>query len=370
MSAMLDPLNTAPPTAMKILRYQLTFLTPAFLGDAEQNGRWRTPPFKAQLRQWWRLVYAADHGFNVDLAQMRRDEGLLFGNAWLSHREGGREVADHSKSLVRLRLSRWDKGQLAKWKPLAQVRHPEVRFAVGSDLYLGYGPLILPRGAREPALKKNAAIQAGESAEFSVAVPESDASQSDASRVERALALMHRFGTVGGRSRNGWGSYALAPLKGKKLPGNQTPTRPWKDCLQFDWPHAIGCDEKGPLIWQTEPLDDWKAVIKRLAELKIGLRTQLRFTTGHNAPHVEDRLWLSYPVTNHSVKAWGRNARLPNQLRFKVRNTDNGKLVGVIFHVPHLPPPAFEPNGAAVEKVWQKVLQFLNTRPGLTRIDG
>ncbi len=39
-------------------RYTVRFLTPAFLGDAEQNGRWRTPPFKAQLRQWWRVAYA------------------------------------------------------------------------------------------------------------------------------------------------------------------------------------------------------------------------------------------------------------------------------------------------------------------------
>jgi CRISPR-associated protein Cmr1 len=29
---------------MKTLAYTLTFLTPAFLGGAEQSGRWRTPP--------------------------------------------------------------------------------------------------------------------------------------------------------------------------------------------------------------------------------------------------------------------------------------------------------------------------------------
>jgi CRISPR-associated protein Cmr1 len=31
--------------------YVLRFCTPAFLGNAEQSGQWRTPPFKAQLRQ-------------------------------------------------------------------------------------------------------------------------------------------------------------------------------------------------------------------------------------------------------------------------------------------------------------------------------
>ena len=28
-------------------QYTVSFVTPAFLGDAEQNGAWRTPPFKA-----------------------------------------------------------------------------------------------------------------------------------------------------------------------------------------------------------------------------------------------------------------------------------------------------------------------------------
>lgn len=38
---------------MKRFEYQVKFLTPAFLGDAEQSGRWRTPPLKTLLRQWW-----------------------------------------------------------------------------------------------------------------------------------------------------------------------------------------------------------------------------------------------------------------------------------------------------------------------------
>src|SRR5690606_24563642 len=66
---------------MKELKYQVRFLTPAFLGNAEQSGQWRTPPFKALLRQWWRVAYAASGGFNVDVLKMRQEEGLLFGNA-------------------------------------------------------------------------------------------------------------------------------------------------------------------------------------------------------------------------------------------------------------------------------------------------
>src|ERR1043165_3336860 len=102
--------------SMRKLEDEKRFPTPAFLRNAGQNGQWRTPPFKALLRQWWRVAYAADHGFHVYAAEMRREEGVLFGNAWLSHSENGRDVADHTKSLVRIRLDNWEAGQETKTK--------------------------------------------------------------------------------------------------------------------------------------------------------------------------------------------------------------------------------------------------------------
>ncbi len=38
---------------MHLCSYQLRFQTPAFLGNAQQQAQWRTPPIKALLRQWW-----------------------------------------------------------------------------------------------------------------------------------------------------------------------------------------------------------------------------------------------------------------------------------------------------------------------------
>ena len=348
---------------MRTFEYTLRFDTPAFLGNAEQNGQWRTPPFKAQLRQWWRVAYAANKQFNVSVAEMRRAEGRLFGIA--SDGEG-----DSRKSQIRIRLDRWDEGALKKgqWQPLATVSHPEVSRSVSSDLYLGYGPVTLPRGAHQPTLKANAAIQAGESATLSIAVPDSEAQL-----IEQALMLMDAYGTVGGRSRNGWGSFALqrAPAGEAASSGGSalTPLRPWQDCLKLDWPHAIGTDEKGALIWQTAPSGDWKAVMKQLAEIKIGLRTQFKFPN-ERPPHrqVEDRHWLSYPITNHGTNAWNRNARLPNSLRFKVRPSQDGQWVGVIFHVPCLPPADFRPDPRAIESVWQRVHAYLNaSAQNLTR---
>lgn len=340
--------------------YTVRFLTPAFLGNAEQSGQWRTPPFKALLRQWWRVAVGQALRYNVD--QLRRHEATLFGAA--SDREA-------SKSLVRIRLSKWDAGKLTDWNANnveAKVKHPEVQMAggmVGSQLYLGYGPLTIQGG--KTGLKKNAAIQAGDSATLSLAWPE----EHDAD-MSQAIALMAHYGTLGGRSRNGWGSFELISSDLLAMPSlNLNPvSRSWQAALKLDWPHAIGLDDAGAtLAWKTVPHDNWSELMKTLAEVKISSRTQFKFPNSP-PPHAMplDRHWLSYPITKHGVRAWNRNARLPNSLRFKARNTDDGKLIGVIFHIPCKPATQFRPDEAALLRVWAQMHQHLNNHGALTRI--
>lgn len=346
--------------------YTIRFNTPAFLGNADQDGQWRTPPIKALLRQWWRVAFAADQTGAVDMGAMRAAEGHLFGVA--ADRDG-----DSRKSEVRIRLNRWDKGRLTAWAGMDsdRVTHPEVKSRdgrpapVGAQLYLGYGALIFAQG--QTSLKAKAAIQADEDAALSLAFP----SGAEGSRLDTALSLMHRYGTLGGRSRNGWGSFSLTPIDAStpalKADLDVRLTSHWQDALGLDWPHAIGTDagsdgkQVRPLIWQTEALADWKAVMRRLAEIKIGLRTQFIFPDV-KPPHPQPlaRHWLAYPITKHATLAWDRNARLPNSLRFKVRADADGKLRGVIFHVPCLPPPQFKPNLAAIQTVWRQVHAHLD----------
>jgi CRISPR-associated protein Cmr1 len=352
---------------LKTLHYQLEFLTPAFMGNAEQEGQWRSPPVKALLRQWWRVAYAHAHGFKVKVEDMRREEGRLLGNAWLDAGERGKVA--HSKSLVRIRLDKWDIGRQrgADWPVFQKVVHPEVNRnavnqPVSSDLYLGYGPLTLGKGSDRVSLKTNAAIQSGETATLSIAMPEAHVSM-----LEHALWMMDRYGALGGRSRNGWGSLALMPARDTAALDGKPPLRDLGEAILLDWPHALGQDERGALVWATSPRDDWKDLMRELAELKIGLRTQFPFTHGKNAPTPEDRHRLSYPVTNHSVQGW-KDLRLPSSLRFKVRKTGEGRLVAVIFHVPCMPPPAFKEKPDAVQRVWAQVHAFLDGRPGISRI--
>lgn len=342
--------------------YTLRFATPAFLGNASQSGQWRTPPVKALLRQWWRVAYAAGQPGAVSLSALRNAEGRLFGMATVD------SDGESRKSQVRIRLDHWDAGKLNSWDGLEQrkIHHPETEranYQVGPHAYLGFGPLD-GRSNTRFGDKCNAAIQSGAAAKLSLAFP----AGAQTHQLDRAIWLLHHYGTLGGRSRNGWGSFSLTPLDDHTpmLKGSldEHITQPWLDALELDWPHAIGRDASGPLIWQTDAMADWKAVMRRLAEVKIGLRTQFLFTAGKNAAQPEARHWLSYPITNHTVRDWGNvrllNSRLPNSLRFKVRADPDGKLRGFIFHVPCRPPASFDPNPAALVDVWQRVHSLLD----------
>jgi CRISPR-associated protein Cmr1 len=279
--------------------------------------------------------------------RMREEEGELFGSA---------ADGKGTKSRLRMRLNRWDHGKMTEWKPLGKVTHPEVNngMSVDSGLYLGFGPVVLPRGQSQPQLKSPPALQAEESAILKGAFPEKNQALLD-----RAFELMGWFGALGGRSRNGWGSFMLLGANDEEP---LLPLREWQRCLDRDWPHAIGSDDRGALRWWTEAATDWEQLIKQLAALKIGFRTAIPFKTGKTV-EPEIRHYLSYPVTKHSVKSWPNNYRLPNALHFKVWKDLEGALYGLIYHMP-CKPPEIAANEHQIAQAWTSVHQFLDEKLG------
>jgi len=344
---------------MKKRIYDVSFTTPAFLGDANQKGQWRTPAFKALIRQWWRVVVAKDCGYNM--AKIREREAALFGCA--ADENGG------GKSKLRLRLGEWKKGSFNDKLTDDKVKHPEVKFKVGSELYLGYGPIGYKKG-KGTVVNMQHSIAPDESNQLKVMFP----AHSD---IEKAIQLAACLGTLGGRSRNGWGSLQMQGediqsmdvlLSGKDCFTNIS--RPLMDCLKHDWPHAIGTDHDDLLMWKTDDFDTWKNVIKKLAEVKIAFRTQFVFLSRSD---FEDRHLLAYPVTHHSVREWGQQKRIANQIRFKVVKQDE-RFVGIVFHLPcalhkDLANKLRKPPTVQEQKdIWEKVHESLDQN--LQRIGG
>jgi CRISPR-associated protein Cmr1 len=310
----------------------VTFETPAFLGNVEQEGQWRTPPFKALLREWWRISRARE--FDYDHRALRMAETELFGTA------ADAPGRPSGKSKVRLRLSSWDKAVFgAVQATFARSQQVNTgRHIVSAGIYLGYGPV------QQGASRK--AIMPGDAA-VALAVAVEDAQGNGATSLDDVIQLANWFGTLGSRARNGWGSVTLKPNQGTVGQNHHDAAqmsltsaalqrmlvlRNWKDCLQLDWPHAIGMDdERRPLVWQTSPKNSWEETMHELAEIRIAVDTLVdpRRETGEP----KSRHLMSYPVTHFAVGNWGNRERIPNQLRFKVIHTGN-QFVGRIVHLP------------------------------------
>lgn len=323
------------------------FHTPAFLGDAHQKGAWRTPPFKAELRQWWRIVLASQ---GMSWGSIRQREGELFGDA-----------ADNEsrKSAVRLRLSAWRRGSLTSWAPRGGKDALQINSganAVSADLYLGYGPIQKPKG-KPIRMEVECAIAAEETNGLALAWP-SNAGNGDG--IPQALALMHRLGTVGSRSRNGWGSYELEPVSPVSLSRYAVH---WRAAVKDDEaPRGIGADDAGLLIWSTcDPASTWEGVLQQLGEIRADLCGRSR-----------DRGLLSNPVGNKRKAKWDDSDRVPNSLRFKVVRGDGG-LYGLVYHMPCRPSDALwdklsQANRDRFPDVWAQAHQQLDGNSNLVRV--
>ncbi len=264
----------------------LTLNTPAFLGNAEQQAQWRTPPLKSAIRYWWRWIWMAEHKFLEDIERMRFEEGRIFGTA----HGGESKNKDSRRSEIELRLSDWN-------VPAEKLETPQNDTALK---YLGYGRtehkvLGVTSSPREVGLKMRYPAQ-------------------HESVLLNAISLMNLLGTIGGRSRNGWGSISIRP-KEAPLPNVTVRryTRPWRDAMGLNWPHAIGEDDDGhPLIWKsTSRQAGWQKSMLLLYSVRKKI-----FREYFNSPP---------PGT-----------RIPNSVRFKVtRDSQNSnEYVAVLFHAP------------------------------------
>jgi CRISPR-associated protein Cmr1 len=322
------------------LAYDLSFATPAFVGNAAQQGQWRTPPFKALIRQWWRVVKAPQVGFRIDGPEgLRAAENRLFGSA------SDDEAEKSHQSLVRLRLKDWEGGQLGndKWpkQELGTIQIGQGR--VRADVYLGFGPIAPAskiKGVPEPRLERLAIDPQKQRNELSVHFdPKITTGQID--EVRQAIRLASWFGGIGSRSRNGWGSITLQGDAIPRLPPSAAEIadfcQPFRQCFSpdRDWPHAIGRDDHGPLVWAGrhtgKTFANWREAVFFLATLRRDIRAAAK-RFGRNEDISANQL-IAYPVTNANNRRWGNDERIAGSLRLKVVETGSA-FVPVAIHLP------------------------------------
>lgn len=329
------------------VEYRLSFATPAFLGNAQQQAQWRTPPIKALIRQWWRVVKAPQVGF--DVGKLRTEEGALFGTA----SDDGKEKSH--RSLVRLRLKHWSEGQLdnAAW-PKHEMKNVQMgQGTIRADVYLGFGPVAAASkklGRPEPRLERSAIDPVKQENELLVGFDRRLLDE-QVKEVRLAVSLASWFGGVGSRSRNGWGSLTFDGDSLPRLPQSHEDIakycQPFVQCFLRDWPHAIGNDPAGPLVWvgraSGEALKNWREAVFFLATLRRDIRAAAK-KFGRNRDISANQL-IAYPVTKSNNTVWGDDERIAGSLRLKVVQTGKG-FVPVAVHLPcAVPKPLFEKLG-------------------------
>ncbi len=316
---------------MKQLEYEVRFTTPAFIGNSTQESQWRTPPFKSLLRQWWRIVWAANNldFSHSELKRMRTAERDIFGSPAISEMK-------NQKSRLRIRLPIWEAGR--------ENINRNFKYS-----YLAYG-IELPRlaiGTNNPKILR-------------IAVPEDKVED-----IVSSLALINAYGSLGSRSRNGWGSLVLSPhasspeLHTRDL---QLFTRKWKEALHQGWPCAVGKDSNGVLVWKiVDSKHNWEDVMSEFSILRKSI----------NRSDNTERYWLSLPTGDNFLDRIGSKKtgfyRLPNAFHFKVQldKVDSRKLIGIGYLNPSIhfkQENSFVINRSEIESTWEEVIRLLDNR--------
>lgn len=340
-------------------RLQLTveFLTPTFLGGADQNAELRAAPFKNLLRLWWRVAVGSGCATHQEMLQK---EGDLFGSVL--------DDSQASASQVRLTLVPENGFEIQEEEfAFGELRHPNVnggRTPVSSALYLGYGPVTFNRNSRTRTQNRKY-IAPGGKAELTLTFP-----QAHEATLRSILAFIDAFGTIGSRCRNGWGSLALS---GESFHRQEPGAFSADDIARIfnqrkQYPATPGRDGEGLLCWESRAQQDWKRAMQTLAETYLQIRTGTAITPqGPGQRHI-----LGYPVTHHNLQGWGGGAgRMPSQLRLMVKRDTANQLVARILHLPHKLPHRWDERALGTElSVWQDIHRRLDDNTTFQRCRG
>ena len=305
-------------------------LTPMFLGGADQNAELRAASFKGLLRYWWRIA----SGFRFhSAADLYSEEARLFG----SSDEGC------GKSRITVEVVPGDNLARSKngFNNPGNINHSEVRGSRVNPLnYLaGMGLIHFRRGVLHSYFQP--------SGHFNLVIT------AQPKGVEALLPLFKAFAAAGGRSRNGWGSLDVSFEKGLFNASAVLPAviKPFDEAFEFDYPHCLGKDSKGLLLWKTRSVtQSWEDCLRDLANIYVKTRLCLNLSPQGR----QERHLLGYPVTNHKVEKWNRHA---SALRLLVRKTESGSYRGYILHVPHLFSRKMWPESKVQQQknIWRKV---------------
>jgi len=324
--------------------FSVEVLTPMFLGGANGDAELRAAPLKNAIRYWWRITQGG-----LLHEKMLAKEQQLFGGV----------TGKATRSLVDVIVTGSVKtGNKNKMASIGKKINPEVKKKnVPLSAYLGMGPVDFN------GIYTKTRILPGEKFALSVFFP-----KESRNNLIGALSLFAEFGSLGARSRNGWGSFSLLAedsnilLSGQKLleKYGEEFTKIFK--VGKKYPFKLGISNEQPLLWKIGIGNMWEDAMKLAGESYMDLRQEVLPFPIEKPNGVQKRHILGYPITRHPIGSWGGNSgRMPSQLRIIIRKTSN-KYNAYFFHLPHKIPKPWDSSVGSELSVWQKIHEHLDDK--------
>lgn len=286
------------------LRFDVEFITPTFLGGADGNAEIRTAPFKSLIRRWWRITNG-----NLSPEELWQKESELFGSTEKNPKTG----KTFGKSKVILSIVDSSRVQYSSSQFDIEEAHKE-KNTVDVGLYLGYGA-VTNKGIRNY-------IKPGSRCGFEMKVPSKYVKE-----LEKTLFYINLFGTIGSKSKNGFGSISIAY--------KFNPQECWPLCQDINkvlnngknYPNAIVKDTNGILCWATNDYDSWEDAIKKLCDVYLEVGSWIKEEGGKS----KWRNLFGYAEANK---------RLPSQVILKIAKKKLPEknvcyYYGIIIHLPY-----------------------------------
>ncbi|MDR2798636.1 MAG: type III-B CRISPR module RAMP protein Cmr1 [Treponema sp.] len=284
------------------IEYNLEFLTPAFLGGADQNAELRTAPFKAALRWWWRVLY----GNSKTPEDLSKEERSIFGST-----EQG--------SLARISII----GQVPPVKTNGFPKGKSIPVSSnGKDFfinildYLAYGVCSYDKEEKQNVYNRSH-LDLGKKFVFSVSLPAKSKNE-----ITTCLNGLFTFGSIGSRSRNGFGSlYAVNGL------AQATYSEPWTTASPVGYPTL---NSRSKLFVTKQNYDTWEEALSEIGSAYRNARISLEKRHTFNR-----RGFVSRPIEHKSERIPDniRNQRSPKQFILHVAK-QKGKYSGRILSLP------------------------------------
>jgi hypothetical protein len=204
--------------------FNVSFSSPALLGGSSpETASLRVPPFRSQLRFFWRIAQASSSKV-LDPKLLREKETKLFGGTGSTDRESQESTGSSGPGRSKVDLALFGVDRSAKpWAPTPGFTFERGEKREQAVSYLGYSR-VRAVGKRDQAIKYYE--------DYSKALLPPDVvcnlrlswygdpssprhlSPKDLDSVFNALELMSSFGAVGNRSRHGYGSFTMSERDG------------------------------------------------------------------------------------------------------------------------------------------------------------